>query len=177
VVAARDVVVVGDVVAVGPLGWVVALTRVVVLACASPVVSVTVVVSLVLPGRRPVPVAPGDAEVLPLPGLPVDGAPSGAVVLVVDSTGPPDAASLVDVDAPDGGGSCTSPVGGGASVSKLRPSSSGEPQAAEVTTMSATSSFNVRIVAPSAAEVPGGSPDRDAHEENEARPPNTSRRE
>ena len=72
-------------------------------------------------------------------------------------TGPPDAASLV-VDGSGGGESCTSSVGG-TSVSKLAPSSlSGEPQAAGVVaTMSAISTFHVRIVAPSPSETPYGS--------------------
>ena len=114
--------VVGDVVAVGPLGCVVALTRVVVLVCAAPVVPV----ALGCLGRAAWPRGAGrprrTRSCCPCPDCSVDGAPSGTVVLVVvDGPGPPDATSLVDVDAPGGGVSCTSPVGGGASVSTAEP--------------------------------------------------------
>jgi hypothetical protein len=144
----------------------------------APVVPVALDVSVVLPARV-VAVAPVDAVALPLPGLLADGTPPSTVVLVVvGRTGPPDAALLVDVDAPGGGASCTSPVGGGSSVSKAELLSSGEPQAAgAATTRSATSSFNVRIVAPSLRKFRTDPSDRDADEENEASPPDTSRLE
>ncbi len=79
-------------------------------------------------------------------------------MVAIDGTGPADAALVVDVDAPGGGASCTSPVGGGRSVSRVEPPLvPGEPQAAAVAvTMSATSTFHLRIVALSPLdETPG----------------------
>ena len=71
------------------------------------------------------------------------------VVATTDGTGPADPTLVVDVDAPGGGASCTSPVGGGRSVSRVEPPLvPGEPQAAAVeVTMIATSTFHLCIVA------------------------------